>query len=99
MFCFRLLPPAVFLTALVFLACPLAVSASSEVTERARQFIAAHTAKLQPLEIAAGLAWWNANVSGKDEDFQKKIDAQNRIDEALSDPRVFPIVKELKQNS
>ena len=37
--------------------------------EQARQFVAAHEAKVRPLEKAAALAWWNANISGKDEDF------------------------------
>jgi peptidyl-dipeptidase A len=92
---FRPLP--ILLGVLILLAWPLAVSAGAQATERARQFIADHTAKLRPLEIAAGLAWWNANVSGKDEDFQKKIEAQNRIDEALSDPKAFAAVKKLKQ--
>jgi peptidyl-dipeptidase A len=90
-------PLPILFAVLILLAWPLAVSAGAQATERARQFIADHTAKLRPLEIAAGLAWWNANVSGKDEDFQKKIEAQNRIDEALSDPKAFAAVKKLKQ--
>src|SRR5262245_34711468 len=94
MFCLRLLSPVL----VIVLLWPLAVSASPQVTERAKQFVNDHTAKLQPLEIAANLAWWNANVSGKDEDFQKKIEAQNRIDEALADAKMFAAVKELKQN-
>ena len=37
--------------------------------ERAKKFIAAHEAKMRPLEVAGNLAWWNANTTGKDEDF------------------------------
>src|SRR5262249_45953260 len=51
---------------------------------------------LRPLEVAASLAWWNANISGKDEDFKKKEEAQNRIDEALADAARFREVKEIK---
>ncbi len=98
MFCLRMIGPALFIAGLAVLALPLAVSASPQVTERARQFVTDHTAKLRPLEVAASLAWWNANVTGKDEDFQKKIDAQNRIDEALSDAKAFAALKELKDN-
>ena len=36
---------------------------------RAGQFIKSHEEKVRPLERAAALAWWNANISGKDEDF------------------------------
>ena len=34
---------------------------------------------VRPLEIKANLAWWNANTSGKDEDFKLKEKAQNQI--------------------
>ena len=43
--------------------------ADPATTERAKKFLDAHTAKLRPLEVAAGKAWWDANTSGKDEDF------------------------------
>jgi peptidyl-dipeptidase A len=68
---------------------------SPEVTQRAKQFVAAHEAKIQPLDKAAALAWWAANTTGRDEDFQQKIAAQNRIDEVLSDPATFRQLKEL----
>src|SRR6516164_5889989 len=77
---------------------PMVIHASPEMTERARKFVAAHESKIRPLEQAANLAWWNANVTGKDEDFEKKIEAQNRIDEALSDAKVFAVVKDLDQH-
>jgi peptidyl-dipeptidase A len=83
---------------LVLLAVAPAVGfASPEAADRARKFIAAHETKVRPLDIAAGLAWWNANVSGKDEDFKKKEEAQNRIDEALSNKETFAELKAIKQ--
>jgi peptidyl-dipeptidase A len=66
-------------------------------TMRAQKFVDAHVAKLQPLEKAAGLAWWEANISGKDEDFQRKEEAQNRIDAALADAAAFRELKEIKE--
>jgi peptidyl-dipeptidase A len=74
-----------------------AVSASPEMTEQARRFIAAHEAKLRPLEVEASMAWWDANTSGKAEDFKRKERAQNLIDAALADSAGFAQVKELKQ--
>src|SRR5262245_9011847 len=62
----------------------------------AAAFIKDHVAKLRPLEIQAGIAWWNANITGKDEDFKKKEEAQNKIDEALSDKKMFDRVKSAK---
>src|SRR6266487_5101735 len=78
---------------------PMVIQASPEMTERARKFVAAHEAKLRPLEHAANLAWWNANVTGKDEDFEKKVQTQNRIDEALADRDKFRELKEMKESS
>ncbi len=62
----------------------------------AKDFISAHETKMKPLDLAASLAWWNANISGKDEDFKKKEDTQNQIDAALSDPKPFATLKGIK---
>src|SRR5437667_8870228 len=91
-----LLPLALALAGLVVLGRPMIALASPEATDRARQFLLTHEAKLRPLEVAASLAWWNANISGKDEDFAKKEEAQNRIDEALADSARFRELKEIK---
>ncbi len=71
--------------------------ADPETTERAKKFVAAHEAKIRPLDIAAGKAWWDANTTGKDEDFKRKEEAQNKIDEALSDKAVFAELKAIKE--
>ena len=73
-----------------------AAMASPEVTEQAKKFVAEHERKIRPLDIAAGQAWWNANVTGSDADFKKKEEAQNKIDEALADRDTFKKLKELK---
>ena len=93
----RLLFPAILLFVLAFIvSCPITSLAGAKPTERAQKFIDAHVAKLRPLELKANLAWWDANISGKDEDFQRKEAAQNKIDEALSDPTPFRELKEIK---
>ncbi|MFL5331401.1 MAG: M2 family metallopeptidase [Gemmataceae bacterium] len=78
------------------LAVPLSVFAASSATDRARQFIAGHEERIRPLEVAAGRAWWDANTTGKDEDFKRKEETQNRIDEALANPATFKELKELR---
>src|SRR5262249_34121570 len=72
-------------------------SADPAATDRARKFIEAHTAKVRPLEIAANRAWWDANISGKKEDFAKKQEAQNKLDALLSDKAAFAEVKAIKE--
>src|SRR5262249_48653243 len=89
---------ALIMTTMWMVAAPKALRASPEMTEQARKFVANHEAKIRPLERAASLAWWNANVTGKDEDFEKKIETQNRIDEARADPDKFRELKEIKES-
>src|SRR5437879_2150815 len=86
------------LTFIWMMAAPRPIRANPEMTERARKFVAAHETKVRPLERAASLAWWNANITGKDEDFEKKIETQNRIDEALANPEKFRELKEIKES-
>jgi peptidyl-dipeptidase A len=66
-------------------------------TDKARAFVDAYTRKLRPLEIAANLAWWNANITGSDEHFKAKEAAQNKIDAVLSNPDEFAQVKAIKE--
>ena len=68
------------------------------MTARAKDFIARHEAKMKPLEIAAGLAWWDANTTGDQAAFARKEKVQNQIDEALSNPERFKEIKALKEN-
>ncbi|HSQ57700.1 MAG TPA: M2 family metallopeptidase [Gemmata sp.] len=62
----------------------------------AKDFIKTHEQKMKPLDVRAAKAWWDANISGKDEDFAKKEDAQNQIDAVLSDPKPFAALKGIK---
>jgi peptidyl-dipeptidase A len=74
-------------------------TAQADANDDAAAFIKDHVAKLRPLEVTSGIAWWNANTTGKDEDFKKKEDAQNKIDEALADKKTFDRVKTLKDTA
>ena len=62
-----------------------AAAPDGDAAMRAEQFIKSHEEKVRPLERAAALAWWNANISGKDEDFAAKEETQNKLDAALAD--------------
>src|SRR5262249_29432194 len=58
--------------------------AGVDVAEDARAFIHEHEQSIRPKEREAALALWNANVTGRDEDFKAKEEAQNRLDAALA---------------
>ena len=94
---FRELLPVLFASLMLIAAVPTGAFASPQATERAKKFIADHELRIRPLEISSTLAWWNANISGKDEDFKKKEEAQNRIDEALANKEKFAELKAIKQ--
>jgi peptidyl-dipeptidase A len=53
--------------------------------------------RLQPLEKAVNLAWWDASTKGDDESFQKKQEAENRIDALLADPVTFQKLSTLRE--
>jgi peptidyl-dipeptidase A len=90
------LPLVLGLAALAAAAWPAGATGTG-ASERARKFVEAYTAKIRPLEVAANRAWWDANITGKDEDFKKKEEAQNRIDAVLADKAAFREVKALKE--
>ena len=85
--------------ALVFLALTVTISggnqsmADSPTTKKAKAFLKEHQSKVRPLDIVANLAWWNANTSGKEEDFKKKEQAENRLNAYLSNSKRFKTVK------
>src|SRR5262249_18831637 len=68
----------------------------ADAVAAAKEFVSAHVTKMRPMEVKANKAWWDANISGKDEDFKKKEDAQNEIDAALSDIKPFAALKGIK---
>lgn len=69
---------------------------AADANDEAAAIIKDHVSKMRPLEIQGGIAWWNANTTGNDDDFKKKEEAQNKIDEALADAKMFARVKAAK---
>src|SRR4051812_24945578 len=96
MLCLRFLLPAAAAVGYLLVCRPMTAHAGPEMTERAAKFVKEHEARIRPLEVAANLAWWTANTTGDAKDFAKKEEAQNAIDAALADPKVFAVLKDLK---
>jgi peptidyl-dipeptidase A len=55
----------------------------------AQAFVKQYESTVVPIEIEAARAWWNANTSGRDEDYAVKENAENRLNAALADPARF----------
>ena len=63
---------------------------------RARRFIARYEQEVKPLAIDAARAWWDANVTGSDADFQRKEELETKLDLKLSDRQAFAELKAIR---
>jgi peptidyl-dipeptidase A len=79
--------------------CALATSASTiaaraaDIDKQAAKLIVEYERDLRPLEIEVGRRWWDANVTGSDEAYRLKQEAENQLDEALADRDRFALLK------
>jgi len=71
-------------------------SGSASAEAAARAFIDRHLERARPLEKALNLAWWQANITGRAEDFQAKERAENALNKVLSDGQTFAELKSLR---
>jgi peptidyl-dipeptidase A len=65
---------------------------------RAGRFIQQYEATVRPLEIDANRAAWTANITGKEEDFQRKEAAETKLALSLSNRESFAELKAIKQD-
>lgn len=68
---------------------------SQDSSADALQFVAEHEKNIKPLEIEIGQAWWKANISGKDEDFAAKEQAENKLNDVLANAQQFAKLKQI----
>jgi peptidyl-dipeptidase A len=87
---------AAFMLAVVIVG-PAATLAYEDEDARTKRFIEQYETNVRPLEIEAARAFWTANVTGKEEDFQKKQAAEEKLELCLSDPGQFAELKAIKQ--
>ncbi|MGA2617352.1 MAG: M2 family metallopeptidase [Thermoguttaceae bacterium] len=64
---------------------------------RARRFIKSYEEAIRPMEIEVSRRWWDANVSGKDADYQRKAEAEARLEVRLSEPGPFAELKAIRR--
>lgn len=77
--------------------CIAASAAAENDADVARRVIADYEQRIRPLEIEVGRRWWDANVTGKDEAYQLKQEAENQLDQALADRERFERLKRCDQ--
>jgi peptidyl-dipeptidase A len=63
---------------------------------RAAQFIQYYETTVRPLEIEVNQAWWVANTTGSDADFEQKETAENRLNETLADNLRFKQLESIR---
>jgi len=81
---------------LLMLAATEPLAAAGDADARARRFIAGYETSIRPLEIEVAQRWWRANVTGKEEDYARKEESENRLNERLADPAAFAELKAIR---
>jgi peptidyl-dipeptidase A len=87
----------VAMAACLGLAWPAIAAADGDVLMRAKTFIAEHEANVRPMEIEVGKRWWTASITGAEDDFQKKQEAETALELRLADPKAFAELKAIRQ--
>ena len=83
---------------------PLAVSvivfgcAPNANESQLQKFVTAHVEKIKPMEKEANLAYWDAAVTGKSEDYDKYSKLMLEIRQVYSDPQDFAFLKDMKES-
>jgi peptidyl-dipeptidase A len=62
-----------------------------------QEFISAHVKKIKPMEKETNLAYWNAAISGKAEDYDKVSKLTLALRQVYSDPCDFASLKDMKK--
>jgi peptidyl-dipeptidase A len=65
---------------------------------RAKAFIDQHVSAARPLDEEVARLSWAADISGKDEDFRLKQEAEVKLDALLSNPQTFSRLKAIKDS-
>ncbi len=63
-----------------------------------QEFITTHVEKVKPMNKETNLAYWDAAISGKAEDYEKVSELTLKIRQVYSDPDDFAFIKELKES-
>ena len=65
--------------------------------QQMQKFVTNHVQKIKPIEKETNLAWWNAAVSGKAEDYDKVSKLTLKIRQVYSSRKEFAFLKDMKE--
>lgn len=72
-------------------------TADNDKNARAKRFVEYYESTVRPMEIEAAKLFWAANITGKEADYQKKQDAEEKLNVCLADPQKFAELKAIKE--
>jgi peptidyl-dipeptidase A len=81
---------------LLMLAATEPLAAAGDADARAQRFIAGYEMSIRPLEIEVARRWWTANVTGKEDDYRRKEEAENQLNARLADRAAFAELKAIR---
>lgn len=73
-------------------------SKKEKMTKELEDFIKNYEAKVKPLSKGAAIAYWDAAISGKDEDYKKAADLQIQLSKIYNSKEDFAILKKIKES-
>ena len=80
---------------LMFFSC---TSKQEKMESKLRDFITKIEAEVKPLAQEAGIASWDASITGKDADYKRSEDTQIKLVQLFSDATLFAQLKEIKES-
>lgn len=57
-----------------------------------------YLAAIRPLTTDVNRAWWDAAVNGGESDYRRLEELRNRLDRVYRDPRLFELLREVREN-
>lgn len=71
---------------------------TEKMEQELKTFISEWEAKVEPLQKEAALAYWNASISGKDEDYSKSEKLQFQVSSIFTNKEDFELLKKIKDS-
>jgi peptidyl-dipeptidase A len=71
---------------------------TEDMNKKYDSLVKVYEGKIIPLYKETALAYWNASISGKDEDYKKSMDAELESNKVLADTALFSEFKKIKES-
>ena len=82
----------------IFLLNNCVTSKKDKMTKELQEFIKKYEEKVATLTIESNIAYWNATISGKDEDYKKASDLQVKLSKVYNNKEDFAVLKKIKES-